>query len=65
MEELTQEQRIRLESVRMAYRHDRPASEITTKADEISKYVIGKSAGAKAKAKAPNDGQVAQENDPI
>jgi len=64
--DLTQAQQVRLESVRLAYRHDRTTADITTRATDLSDFVMGKAAGAKAKATAPTDGQVLQDSpDPI
>lgn len=62
---LTPAQQIRLESVQMAYRHDRTPEDIVTRAEAIAKWVEGSSAVGKGKPKPANGGQVVPEDDPI
>ena len=74
---LTPAQQIRLESVSLAYRHDRPTEDIVKRAEDLAKFVEGKDAalGVPGAAKATtkrgvpgkivNDEQVAPEGDLI
>jgi hypothetical protein len=65
--QLTQAQQIRLESVQLAYRHDRPSEEILKRASELAQYVEGQRTAAKPgrPGKAVNDQQVESESDLI
>lgn len=60
---LTPAQQIRLESVSMTYRHDRPTDEVIKRATELSKFIEG-SRAAKGKL-AANGQQVEPEDDLI
>ncbi len=64
---LTPAQQIRLESVSLAYRHDRSPEDIVKRAEELAKFVEGKQAAAKPgkPGKVVNDEQVAPEGDLI
>ena len=62
---LTQAQKIRLESVQLAYRHDRTPKDIIDRASELAAYVERPRASAKGKPKAVNDQQVEPDTDLI
>lgn len=64
---LTPAQQIRLESVQLAYRHDRPTEDIVKRAEDLAKFVEGKQAAAKPgkPGKAANGEQVEPEGDLI
>lgn len=50
---LTPTQQIRLESVSLAYRHDRSAEDVIERASKLATWVEGNKATAKKGAKAP------------
>lgn len=60
---LTPEQQIRLESVSLAYRHDRSAEDVIARASTLANWVEGDKAAAKGKPKAVNGEQVAPDGD--
>lgn len=62
---LTPAQQIRLESVQLAYRHDRSTEDVIKRAEDLAKFVEGKQAAAKGKPKAVNGEQVEPEGDLI
>ena len=62
---LTPAQQIRLESVSLAYRHDRSPEDVIARASTLSDWVIGDKAAGKAKAKTANGEQVAPDGDLI
>jgi hypothetical protein len=65
---LTPAQQIRLESVSLAYRHDRSPEDVIERATKLAAWVEGNKAATKKGAKAPsvaNDEQVEPENDLI
>lgn len=55
-------QHVRLECVKLAYRHDRTAQDTIAKAVDLERYVL---IGQPASAHAENDGQAAQDSGPI
>lgn len=62
---LTQSQQIRLESVSLAYRHDRSPEDVIDRASKLATWVEGPKATGKAKAKPVNGEQVVPEDDLI
>jgi hypothetical protein len=64
---LTPAQQIRLESVSLAYRHDRSTEDVIKRAEDLAKFVEGKQAAAKPgkPGKAANGEQVEPESDLI
>ena len=62
---LTQAQQIRLESVSLAYRHDRSPEDVIARASTLAAFVEGPKATGKAKAKPVNDEQVGPDTDLI
>jgi hypothetical protein len=66
---LTQAQQIRLESVALAYRHDRPPEDVIDRASKLAAFVAGaepEAAAAPVKpGKAAKDKQVAPDSDLI
>lgn len=62
---LTPTQQIRLESVSLAYRHDRSAEDVIERATKLAAYVEGPKAAAKGKPKAANGEQVEPDSDLI
>ena len=64
---LTPAQQIRLESVSLAYRHDRSPEDVIDRASKLASWVEGKQAAAKPgkPGKVVNDEQVAPEGDLI
>lgn len=58
---LTQAQHIRLESVSLAYRHDRSPEDVIARASTLAAWVEGPKAAGKAKAKPVNDEQALPE----
>lgn len=62
---LTPAQQIRLESVSLAYRHDRSAEDVIARATAIADWVEGRRTAGKAKAKPANGEQVGSDTDLI
>lgn len=62
---LTPAQQIRLESVQLAYRHDRSTEDVIARASALSDWVEGPRATAKGKPKAANGEQVGPDADLI
>ena len=62
---LTPAQQIRLESVSLAYRHDRSPEDVITRATVLSDWVMGDKAAARGKPKAANGEQVGPDTDLI
>ena len=60
---LTSSQQIRLESVQLAYRHDRSPEDVIKRASELADYVEGKQAATRKRA--ANGEQVGPETDLI
>ena len=58
---LTQAQQIRLESVSLAYRHDRSPEDVIDRASKLATWVEGQKAAGKVKAKPVNDEQALPE----
>ena len=55
-------QQVRLECVKLVYRHDRTSEDAIAKAEKLERFVL---LGQPAPAQAGNDGQVEQGSDPI
>ena len=64
---LTQSQEIRLESVSLAYRHDRSPEDVIERASKLASWVEGEKAAAKPvkSGKAANGEQVVPDSDLI
>lgn len=63
---LTNEQHIRLECIRAAYRHDRSPEDIIKRASDLSAFVVGGSkSSAPVRKKTGNGGQAEQDDSPI
>lgn len=60
--ELTGPQQVRLECVKLAYRHDRSAEDSVAKAADLERYVL---IGKPAPVQTGNGGQVEPDIDPI
>jgi hypothetical protein len=62
---LTLSQQIRLESVSLAYRHDRSPEDVIERASKLAIWVEGEQAAGKAKAKPAKGEQVGPDTDLI
>lgn len=62
---LTPAQQIRLESVSLAYRHDRSTEDVIARASALAEWVEGPRVTGKGKPKPVNDEQVGPETDLI
>ena len=56
MDALSSDQEIRLECIKLTYRHDRSPDDIIARASDLSAFVVGKRSPASARKKADLDG---------
>lgn len=62
---LDHDQLVRLECIKLCYRHDRSAADITSRAADLLGFIVGQKLPVPSRKKGGGGGQAEQDNSPI